>query len=188
MLLYFQFKTFCLQWYYFIFCVLFKRFFNSTNKILCRTLESTENILTIWKIFVEGSSRGLKSPEHFSWVILPTHVHALKWWGWRLFNDVGLLHKDSENRVNCAHSCLIWHRHFWEFSNSGLKRSKFHFFNKILIQVLLSQLSVLKNNACASILYFQGTSKVFLKAHGYRSRFSVAAATARWGTGLSLLK
>ena len=54
--------------------------------------------------------------------------------------------------------------HFWEFSNSGPNLSKFHFFNKILIQFLLSQLSLLNNYSCASIFYFQVTSKVVLKS------------------------
>ena len=70
--------------------------------------------------------------------------------------------------------------HFWEFSNSGLNLSNFHFLNKIWIQFLFSQLSLPKIMHVRAFCIFKLSQKIFLKANGYRPQFSVAAATAMW--------
>ena len=74
--------------------------------------------------------------------------------------------------------------HFGEFSNYGLNRSNFHFFKQNLDPVFIFTTLFVKNYACASILYFQVTPKIFLKADGCRPRFSVRQRPRGewWGT------
>ena len=69
----------------------------------------------------------------------------------------------------------VWSKmtHFWEFSNSGLNLSIFHFFKQNLNPVFIFTTFFVKKYACVSISYFLVTSKIFLKADGCRPRFSV---------------
>ena len=53
--------------------------------------------------------------------------------------------------------------HFGEFSNSGLNLSIFHFFKQNLDPVFIFTTLFVKNYACASILYFQVTPKIYFQ-------------------------
>jgi len=57
----------------------------------------------------------------------------------------------------------VWSKmtHFWEFSNSGLNLSIFHFLNKIWIQFLFSQLSSLKSMHVRAFCIFKLRQKYF---------------------------
>ena len=128
------FKHFCLrlQWYCYIFCVLFKNNFSSVPRkyyvgpwkiqssaghfyVMRNTRRPLLGSSRAQKVFVEPHCRPMYKPEK-----------TLKWCGYRLFTAVRPLHKDSWSHINSLCKGLKDFQGPQKFSNKSI-----NFFKKI---------------------------------------------------------